>query len=226
MVVTDDVKAVTLAHKAVREHDAVRKAASKALDHAVRAGQYLLEAKVKVKAEGGKWQAWCDEHVTGIAPSTRGLYMSIAEHWDELQHVADVEELTIVAARSLLQKRRKDERVAEQPSADQAKHAEADVTAPAGTVGGSVGGEPKTEAELDQVLSIGHVEEKIDPLHALAEKVEKIVGVETFTQVEQAVRAISANPGIVRPEQRPDYVRHLISLQQAIAEALAKLGTP
>lgn len=210
---------VALAEKALREHAAVWIAARKALDHAVVAGRYLLEAKALVKSGGGKWEAWADEHVSGIAASTRSLYMRLAEHWEELQHAGDVEEMTVTAARDLL-KRLRNRTESSKASSNQSDGP----TAPERTVAGSTSVEPRTEAEFERVVSIGSPDEPAGEVHELDSEVERVVGVETFSVVERTVRKISANPQIIPPNQRRKYVTYLRSLQAAISEALTKLA--
>lgn len=70
-----------LAEEIVLEHTAAMAAASKALAHARRAGELLLEAKARVPH--GSWGPWIEEHFPASARTAR-LYMSIAERWEEL----------------------------------------------------------------------------------------------------------------------------------------------
>src|SRR4051794_31769742 len=102
MVSKNEQSPELLVGKALVEHGQVRQAANKALQHAVKAGNYLLDAKTAVKSAGGKWEDGAEVNIKAIAPSTRALYMSLAARWDELQAVGDVEDMTVTAARNLL----------------------------------------------------------------------------------------------------------------------------
>lgn len=72
------------------EHRQAEKAARKALDHALAAGDALLEAKGCVAH--GEWAHWLSQHVPAISGRTAQLYMKLARHRDELnpQRVADL----------------------------------------------------------------------------------------------------------------------------------------
>jgi hypothetical protein len=71
-----------LAHLASRinaEHEAAEACVSQGVAHAVRAGQYLLDAKKLVEKLLGpkRWQKWAKENLK-VSPRTRRLYMQMA----------------------------------------------------------------------------------------------------------------------------------------------------
>lgn len=73
---------VNLAEQINREHEAAGVAAQKAVEHAIRAGRLLIEAKTHV--EHGGWGAWLQEHFQGSARTAQG-YMRIASRLPELE---------------------------------------------------------------------------------------------------------------------------------------------
>lgn len=71
------------------EHEAAQRAARTALDHAIRCGQLLAEAKSQLPH--GAWGNWLAEHFPASPRTARG-YMRLAEHREELnrQGLADL----------------------------------------------------------------------------------------------------------------------------------------
>jgi hypothetical protein len=100
-----------LAGKIKREHAATERAAARAretareaLDHAIAAGELLLEAKDLLKKQQGSshghWLPWLDQHV-GIPPRTAQHYMRLARHAGQIRNVAHLkvrEALKLIAA--------------------------------------------------------------------------------------------------------------------------------
>ena len=70
-----------IASRINEEHRACTQAAISALEHAIRAGQMLLEAKAK--AGHGNWLGWLDANFEG-SRSTAHAYMKLARRQDEL----------------------------------------------------------------------------------------------------------------------------------------------
>lgn len=68
-----------LGNSASHEIDLAQKAATNALQHALAAGDLLVEAKGRLR---GKWLAWLEEH--GINRQTAGVYMRVATYRDAL----------------------------------------------------------------------------------------------------------------------------------------------
>lgn len=81
-IVDLDASLPDLADGANDEHRAAEDAASRALEHARRAGELLVEAKGRV--EHGDWTDWirrrCD-----FSPRTARRYMRIADRWSEIE---------------------------------------------------------------------------------------------------------------------------------------------
>ena len=76
-VVTSD-----LASEINTEHQACMQAAGKAIDHALRCGDLLIEAKGT--CQHGEWQGWLAEHFKGAARTARG-YMQLADNRELLE---------------------------------------------------------------------------------------------------------------------------------------------
>ena len=81
-----------LAQRIREEIAAARKAARSSIDHALRAGELLTEAKAGMAH--GEWRPWLDENVQ-IADRTARAYMRLARRWpalpeSERQRVADL----------------------------------------------------------------------------------------------------------------------------------------
>ncbi|MGI8440812.1 MAG: DUF3102 domain-containing protein, partial [Thermoleophilaceae bacterium] len=77
--------ATRLAGEIRAEHEQAQEAFASAVEHAVRCGELLLEAKAQV-GHGG-WGAWLDEHFPASRRSAQG-YMRLARHGQEAQALA------------------------------------------------------------------------------------------------------------------------------------------
>jgi hypothetical protein len=79
-----------LANVVAAEHRHAEAAARKALEHALAAGDALLEAKSAV--EHGQWSAWLAANVPDVSARTAQLYMKLARNRGSLdpQRVADL----------------------------------------------------------------------------------------------------------------------------------------
>ena len=89
---TDTLDLTTLAAEINAEHRACDEALRKGLNHAVRAGELLIEAKSHVKR--GEWGAWIQDNFEGSA-RTAQAYMKVAREVPKLdgakaQRVADL----------------------------------------------------------------------------------------------------------------------------------------
>jgi predicted transcriptional regulator len=73
----DKLSLAELGAEASREHGATAEAARDAVDHAIRAGGYLLEAYDRVPA--GQWLRWVEENFSASS-NTAGIYMNLAYH--------------------------------------------------------------------------------------------------------------------------------------------------
>lgn len=71
----------TLAGEIVAEHDAAQGAFRSAVEHAIRCGELLIEAKAEI-GHGG-WGGWLEENFPASDRTARG-YMRLARHGDEL----------------------------------------------------------------------------------------------------------------------------------------------
>jgi hypothetical protein len=82
------------------------KAVRSALEHARKAGNYLLEARKLISH--GEWAAWVTDNVKLPLRSAQ-LYMRIAKRWDELEaNTQDLAHLTVEGADKLLRRPNKD----------------------------------------------------------------------------------------------------------------------
>lgn len=72
---------VSLADEINAQHRAVEAAVSSSLDHAIRAGELLIEAKSELPH--GSWLAWLDENFEG-SERTAQVYMVLAKRRDEI----------------------------------------------------------------------------------------------------------------------------------------------
>lgn len=77
--------ALALAVDIEHEHEQAQEAFASAVEHAVRCGELLLEAKAEVGH--GEWGAWVDEHFPASRRSAQG-YMRLARHGVEAQALA------------------------------------------------------------------------------------------------------------------------------------------
>ena len=90
-----------LADKINTEHEACHASMQKGLEHALKAGELLLEAKAGLPH--GEWLPWLGENCPDISERTAQRYMRIAENGDELEaKSATVADLTIRAAEEAL----------------------------------------------------------------------------------------------------------------------------
>jgi hypothetical protein len=85
-----------LAARINAEHEAAGGALKRSLQHAIAAGELLLEAKAQIKH--GQWLPWLKEHCQ-ISERTARLYMRVAKNKTEIGNVAD---LTVRGAVALL----------------------------------------------------------------------------------------------------------------------------
>jgi hypothetical protein len=74
-----------LAHQIKAEHEAVGGAMKRGAEHAIKAGELLIEAKAQV--QHGQWLPWLREHCK-MSERTAQLYMRLAKA--NPQHVADM----------------------------------------------------------------------------------------------------------------------------------------
>jgi len=81
-----------LAGTANREHVAVIRARDEFVEHAIKAGEALIEAKAQVKH--GEWRAWLEDHFDA-SERTAQIYMRVAGN---PQSVADLEEPSLTGA--------------------------------------------------------------------------------------------------------------------------------
>jgi hypothetical protein len=72
---------VDLAARIRVEHDGARAAAKRGVEHAIAAGQLLIEAKAKL--QHGQWTNWLQEHC-GLPDRTARAYMRVAKHQKRL----------------------------------------------------------------------------------------------------------------------------------------------
>ncbi len=90
-----------LADRINAEHEACHASMQKGLDHALKAGALLLEAKAGLPH--GEWLPWLGENCPDISERTAQRYMRLAENRGELEtKPATVADLTIRAAEELL----------------------------------------------------------------------------------------------------------------------------
>ncbi len=89
----------TLAAEIVREHEAVRRAAASALQHARRAGELLIQVQDQVGH--GRWSTWLKANFPSSARTAR-LYQQVARGWSELEAKANGNALPLRDAARLL----------------------------------------------------------------------------------------------------------------------------
>jgi hypothetical protein len=87
---------VDLAARIKAEHEAAAGALKRSVEHAIAAGDLLIEAKAQVPH--GQWLPWLKEHCQ-IPERTARLYMRLAKNKTEIGNVAD---LTVRGAAALL----------------------------------------------------------------------------------------------------------------------------
>ena len=91
---------VELAEIARQEHKKCNEHLRRALSNAKRVGEALVLVKMQ-KPKGG-YEAWVKKELPEISLSTARLYRRIAEHWNLLELLGKVEEMTIREARDFL----------------------------------------------------------------------------------------------------------------------------
>lgn len=97
---TTNTLTTSLSAQINKEHQACVRAARQALDHAMRCGDLLVEAKAG--CPHGEWQPWLAEHFDGSARSARG-YMRLANNRELLEpKTAESAVLSIDGALKLL----------------------------------------------------------------------------------------------------------------------------
>jgi len=84
-----------LAAKIRVEHDGAATAAKRGLEHAIAAGELLVEAKSKL--QHGQWLPWLDEHC-GMSDRTARAYMRLARNKDRLGEIGSVADLSLRSA--------------------------------------------------------------------------------------------------------------------------------
>jgi hypothetical protein len=85
-----------LAARIKTEHKATSDALNSSVEHSIKAGELLLEAKAQLKH--GQWLPWLKDHCQ-ISERTARLYMRVAKNKTEIGNVAD---LTVRGAVALL----------------------------------------------------------------------------------------------------------------------------
>jgi hypothetical protein len=76
-----------LAARIRQEHEAAAVAVRHGVEHAINAGDLLIEAKAQLKH--GQWLPWLSKHCQ-IPERTAQLYMRLARHASEIRNVADL----------------------------------------------------------------------------------------------------------------------------------------
>jgi DUF3102 family protein len=95
---TDPARSNSLADLAARiriEHEACRQALKHGLEHAIAAGELLIEAKKQLKH--GQWLPWLREHCRTPERTARH-YMRLAKHKEQIGNIADLTVTEAVAA--------------------------------------------------------------------------------------------------------------------------------
>lgn len=96
---TGNNRLAVLAEKIAREHEAATAAAKQGIEHAIAAGELLLEAKEGLKH--GEFGPWLAEHCA-IPDRTARLYMRLARNRETIEKTATVADLTLRGAAALL----------------------------------------------------------------------------------------------------------------------------
>jgi len=91
-------KLESLARKANAEHVRAEAAVGAALDHARKAGEYLIEAREIIPY--GEWMAWLRQNCT-FSERTARAYVQVARRYDELSGMATVATLDGTSDRQL-----------------------------------------------------------------------------------------------------------------------------
>jgi hypothetical protein len=104
-----------LARRINKAHAAATQAAHRALEHARRAGELLIQAKAHVPH--GEWLPWLETNCPDVAERTAQAYMRVARRWPELEAKAQrVADLPMRQALALLADRDDDDRDSERSS--------------------------------------------------------------------------------------------------------------
>ncbi len=90
---------VALGRRIEEEHEAARRDARSALEHALACGRLLIEAKAAIGH--GEWLGWLREHTT-VAPRQSQRYMRLAQHAEELEGKAKCDTGTHLTMRGVL----------------------------------------------------------------------------------------------------------------------------
>ena len=88
-----------LAARIRAEHEATADALKSSVEHAMAAGDLLIEAKAQVKH--GQWLPWLTEHCA-MSDRTARLYMQLARHRPEIEESATVADLNLRGALALI----------------------------------------------------------------------------------------------------------------------------
>jgi Protein of unknown function (DUF3102) len=114
-----DDKALTLAAQAIAAHQEYIKSSKGSLEHAIKAGEFLILAKETVKADkSGRWLDWLDKHVPDIHERTARVYMELAENKAAIKNrqraadnLASEGKLTIRSALNLVPRQKTPEQI-------------------------------------------------------------------------------------------------------------------
>lgn len=98
-----------IAYQINTEHQELQKACSKALIHAYNTGQLLIKAKGKLKQNNQHWLPWLQDNCP-FAEKTAQNYMRIAKDWETIEKSANIADLGVAGALSLLAKAKKQQR--------------------------------------------------------------------------------------------------------------------
>jgi protein gp37 len=93
-----------LAHRIRQEHEATAIALARGIEHAIRAGELLIEAKAHPDLRHGQWLPWLEGHCA-VSARTAQLYMQVARHRFELEaNTPGLAHLTLEGAAKTLAK--------------------------------------------------------------------------------------------------------------------------
>ena len=87
-----------LATEINEEHFAAHRAASSVVEHVLRCGALLIEAKAQ--GQHGGWLSWLAEHCPSISTRTAQAYMRLARRWPELE--ANAQRVALLPLRDVL----------------------------------------------------------------------------------------------------------------------------
>ncbi len=91
---------VSLATEITREHEAACQAVRSGLEHARRAGDLLIEAKVGLAH--GAWMSWLAAQCPTVSPRVAQIYMRVARRWPELEAAANTKRVTDLPLRQAI----------------------------------------------------------------------------------------------------------------------------